>query len=158
MFAIEPRRFMAVHALEAKPMKAIFFFLLGAVAGAYGMYVYAGRESEAKHGVAARLQEWKLDPDDVRADLGKTGQVVRARARAAGEQINDLRIVATIKAKYILDRDLSATDIHVQSRNGQVSLNGTVSAPEFVGKATALALDTEGVSNVTARVSVQARP
>lgn len=86
------------------------------------------------------------------------GEVVRARARAAGEQINDLRIVATIKAKYILDRDLSATDIHVQSKNGQVSLNGTVSAPEFVGKATALALDTEGVSNVTARISVQARP
>ena len=139
-------------------MKAIFFFLLGAVAGAYAMYVHEGRESEAKDSVSARLRDWKLDPDDVRADLGKTGEVVRARARAAGEQINDLRIVATIKAKYVLDRELSATDIHVQSRNGQVALNGTVPAPELVGKATALALDTEGVSNVTARISVRGGP
>ena len=139
-------------------MKAIFFFLLGAVAGAYGMYVYAGRESEAKQGVSARLREWKLTPDDVRAELGRTGEVVRARARVAGEGINDLRIIATIKAKYILDRDLSASDVHVQSRGGRVSLSGTVSAPALVGKATALALDTEGVSDVTARLSVQARP
>ncbi len=139
-------------------MKAIFFFLLGAVAGAYGMYVYAGRESEAGNSVSARLHEWKLDPDNVRADLGKTGEVVRARARAAGEEINDLRIEATIKAKCILDRDLSASEIHVKSKNGQVSLDGTVAAPALVGKATALALDTEGVSNVTARLSVKARP
>jgi osmotically-inducible protein OsmY len=82
---------------------------------------------------------------------------VRARARAAGETINDLRIVATIKAKYVLDRDLSATDIRVRSKSGQVTLDGTVSDPAFVGKATALALDTEGVSNVTAQLTVQSK-
>ena len=100
-------------------MKAIFFFLLGAVAGAYGMYVYAGRQSEARDGVSAKLREWRLDPDEVRADLARTGQVVRSRARIAGERINDLRIVGTIKAKYLLDRDLSALDIHVQSQDGR---------------------------------------
>jgi osmotically-inducible protein OsmY len=93
----------------------------------------------------------------VQADLQTTGQVVRARARAAGETINDLRIVATIKAKYVLDRDLSATDIRVRSKSGQVTLDGTVSDPAFVGKATALALDTEGVSNVTAQLTVQSK-
>jgi len=139
-------------------MKAIFFFLLGAVAGAYGMYVYAGRQSEARDSISAKLHEWRLAPDEVRADLARTGQVVRSRARVAGERINDLRIVGTIKAKYLLDRDLSALDIHVQSQDGQVSLSGTVSAPALVGKAAALALDTEGVGNVAARLSVQAKP
>ena len=139
-------------------MKSIFFFLLGAAVGAYGMYLYAGRESEARDSASERLREWHLAPADVRADLDRTGQVVRARARTAGESINDLRIVGTIKAKFLLDRDLSAGDIHVRSKDGQVSLEGTVSAPALVGKATALALDTEGVSNVTARISVQPKP
>ena len=39
-----------------------------------------------------------------------------------------------------------------------MSLSGTVSAPALVGKAAALALDTEGVGNVAARLSVQAKP
>ena len=94
-------------------MKSIFFFLLGAVVGAYGMYVYIGREGDAGASVTERLSEWRLTPGDVRADLEATGQVVRARARAAGETINDLRIVATIKAKFVLDRELSAADIRV---------------------------------------------
>jgi hypothetical protein len=158
MIAIEPRGLMAVHAGEDYPMKSIFFFLLGAVVGAYGMYVYIGREGDAGASVTERLGEWRLTPGDVRADIEATGQVVRARARAAGETINDLRIVATIKAKFVLDRELSAADIRVRSKDGQVSLEGNVSAPALVGKATALALDTEGVSNVTARLSVPAKP
>ena len=136
-------------------MKSLLFFLLGAAAGAYAMYVYNGRESYTGDIVSERLSEWRLTPGDVQADLQTTGQVVRARA--AGETINDLRIVATIKAKYVLDRDLSATDIRVRSKSGQVTLDGTVSDPAFVGKATALALDTEGVSNVTAQLTVQSK-
>jgi osmotically-inducible protein OsmY len=148
---------MAVHAREDNPMKSILFFLLGAAAGAYGMYVYNGRESYTGDIVSERLDEWHLTPGDVRADLQTTGQVVRARARAASETINDLRIVGTIKAKFVLDRDLSATEIHVRSKDGQVTLEGTVSGPALVGKATALALDTEGVSNVTAQLTVQSK-
>src|ERR1700676_917130 len=59
-----------------------------------------------------------------------------------------------IKAKYVLDHDLSAIDISVDSQDGDVALGGTVSSPELVGKAVVLALDTDGVRGVTSKITV----
>jgi osmotically-inducible protein OsmY len=73
----------------------------------------------------------------------------------AGEKISDVRILAVIKAKYVLDRDLSARDIAVDVSDGAVTLTGTVPSPEFVGRATALALETDGARSVTARLTVR---
>ncbi|HXA14756.1 MAG TPA: BON domain-containing protein [Opitutaceae bacterium] len=104
-----------------------------------------------------KLIEWHLTPDDIKDDLAKTGQVVRTKAQAVGEKIADGRIVTVIKAKYVLDRDLTAGDISVESHDGKVDLSGTVASPQLIGKAIALALDTDGVSGVTAKLSVAAK-
>lgn len=166
---------------------AFIFFLLGAIAGAFGLYVYlqpaplsataadtgsalsakarnaaedvgaktrdtAGR---VKDSVSEKLVEWHLTGSDIEADLAKTGQVVRSKAAIAGDRIGDARIVTVIKAKYVLDRDLSAPSIGVDCTDGAVVLNGAVATPELVGRATALALETDGVRLVTSRLKVQ---
>ncbi len=142
-------------------MKALLFFLIGVLAGAYAVHVYDERERPATSvsgmtgSVEDRLGQWHLSSDDIRADLARTGQVFREKAGVAGEKISDVRILAVIKAKYVLDRDLSARDIGVHVSDGAVTLTGTVSSPEFVGRATALALETDGATSVTARLSVQ---
>lgn len=158
---------------------ALLFFLLGLAAGAIGMGLYAEHDQQsiaqqarstaarvADHtkaaagsltdSLAAKLDEWHLTPNDITADLAKTGRVVRERTAAVGETISDARILSVIKAKYVLDRGLSARSIDVDVKDGAVELTGTVDSPELVGRAVALALDTDGVHHVTSRLAVAA--
>jgi osmotically-inducible protein OsmY len=162
---------------------ALIFLLLGGVLGAVALHLYTQREAEqpaatvqsadksqpndpsladrardtahdVKDAVNDKLTAWHLTSDDIKNDIAKTGQVVRTKAQAVGEKISDARIVAVIKAKYVLDRDLSAIDIGVDSQDGEVALGGTVASPELIGQAIALALDTDGVRGVTSKITV----
>jgi osmotically-inducible protein OsmY len=163
---------------------ALILLLIGGILGAVALHLYTQREAQAqtaeasspaqnpqpdnpsladkardsadsvKDAINDKLTEWHLTPDDIKNDLAKTGQVVRTKAQAVGEKIADGRIVTVIKAKYVLDHDLSAIDISVESNDGQVDLGGTVASPELIGKAIALALDTDGVRGVTSKIAV----
>jgi hypothetical protein len=139
-------------------MKGFFAFILGLAIGALAIHLYEHRNSEGTGAIDSRLLEWHLSGPEVSADLARTGEVIRERARVAGVMINDARIVSVIKAKFLLDRELSAAEIHVESKDGQVTLSGSVAEPDLVGKAAALALDTDGVSHVDSKLSVQAKP
>jgi osmotically-inducible protein OsmY len=165
---------------------ALIFLLLGGILGAVALNLYNQREnqgnttasqniekpqpddpsladkardtaSDVKDAINEKLTEWHLTPDDIKGDLAKTGQVVRTKAQAVGGEISDARIVTVIKAKYVLDHDLSAIDISVDSQNGAVELGGTVASPELIGKAVVLALDTDGVRGVTSKIAVAAK-
>ncbi len=159
---------------------ALIFLLLGGILGAVALNLYNQREnttasqsadpsqpadpsladkardtaSDVKDAINEKLTEWHLTPDDIKDDLAKTGQVVRTKTQAVGGEISDARIVTVIKAKYVLDHDLSAIDISVDSQDGQVALGGTVASPELIGKAVVLALDTDGVRGVTSKIAV----
>jgi len=158
-------------------MKTVFIFILGALAGAYLLHVYrqpapsltaqartvaetVGAKTHdtavsVKDSVSDKLQDWHLTADDIKADLDKTGQVVRSKTAAAGDRIGDARIVTVVKAKYVLDRDLSAHDLKIDCRDGEVLLTGVVATPALIGRATALALETDGVRRVTSLVKVK---
>lgn len=114
--------------------------------------------SDAKDAISAKLVEWKLTPSDIKEDLAKTGRVVREKTLAAGEKvggtIDNARIVAVVNGKYIADSDLSSLKINVDADNGVVTLNGTVDSLDLVGRAVALALNTEGVTQVVGLLKV----
>jgi osmotically-inducible protein OsmY len=163
---------------------ALIFLLLGGILGAFALNLYNHRESQpqaadatqaaekpspdnpsladkardtasdVRDAINEKLTEWHLTPDDIKNDLAKTGQIVRTKAQAVGGKITDTRIVTVIKAKYVMDHDLSAIDISVDSQDGEVALGGTVASPELIGKAVVLALDTDGVRGVTSKITV----
>jgi osmotically-inducible protein OsmY len=114
--------------------------------------------SEARAALDAKLTEWKLTPSDIKADLEKTGRVVRERALATGERVggalDNARVVAVINGKYIADSDLSALDLNVDADKSVVTLTGSVASVELAGRAIALALDTEGVTQVVSLLKV----
>lgn len=114
----------------------------------------------ASDAVAAKLVEWKLTPDEISKELDRTGQVVRTKATSVGETVassaSNARIVATIKAKYALDKELSARAIEIDCDKGHVTLRGTVSGPTLIAKAIGLALETEGVQKVQSLLAVTA--
>lgn len=164
-------------------MKSILVFLLGAICGAFVWHLYLEREgrmapasaaarsvkngtadavdstkhaaSNVKDSISEKLRDWRLTPDDLKADLAKGGDIVRSKAAVAGEKISDARIVAVIKSKYVLDRDLSAIDINVDCRDGRVTLRGPVASADLAGRAMAIALDTSGVTDVVANLTVK---
>ena len=109
---------------------------------------------DASNAISEKLKEWKLTPDDMSEDLKRGKEIVRTRAKQAGAELSDARIVTVLKAKYVLDRDLSALDINVDVYRGQVTLDGTVANVSLIGHAIALALDTDGVTHVISRLKV----
>ncbi|MFH0872503.1 MAG: BON domain-containing protein [bacterium] len=97
--------------------------------------------------------------EDIQKELVEKGRVVRRKARAIGEAAADAaldaRATATIMAKLAADPDLSVLSISVATAAGRGTLSGTVASPELIGKATALALETDGVREVVSTVQVK---
>lgn len=117
----------------------------------------AGNLSDA---FKAKLDTLDLRTDQIKDELARTGKVVRRKAYDIGEDVAnataDARIVAAIKAKYTVDANLSVWQISVSCSQGHVTLSGTVSAPDDIGRAMALALDTDGVRDVVSTIQVKA--
>jgi len=109
--------------------------------------------TELKDTLAAKAKEWRLTPEDIKRELQKGGQIVREKATVAGGKIADVRIITVIKSKYVLDRDLSAMDIKVDCTDGKVTLTGALASATLVSKAILLAMDTDGVVNVTSNLT-----
>lgn len=108
-----------------------------------------------------KLREWNLTSDDLKRELGQAGDVIKREGKKLGSRLSDatsdLRVVAEIKAKYARDKQLSGWDIAVGSKDGHVTLGGTVTSHEQIGRAVAMALDTDGVVDVVSSLRVQAK-
>jgi hyperosmotically inducible periplasmic protein len=115
----------------------------------------------ARDAIEDQLRSFDLRPEDIKAELARTGQVVRRKAEEAGQAIADAtadaRITAAIKAKLVASRDLSALDISVNTTAGVVTLSGRVSSPGDIGKAMLLAMQTDGVREVISTLQVKAK-
>lgn len=109
--------------------------------------------------IADKLRSWHLDSESISNELAKTGKVIREKTSEAGKSISDAtadaRVTTDIKAKFVKDSELSAWDIHVSTTDGVVTLSGTVSSPELIGKAMELALDTDGARQVISTLQVK---
>jgi osmotically-inducible protein OsmY len=107
----------------------------------------------------AKLETLNLQPGQIKNELVKTGEVIRRKAYDIGESAvdaaSDARAMAEIKAKYAGDSTLSVWKISVSCNQGHVTLSGTVSSPDDIGKAVALALDADGVRDVTSTLQVK---
>jgi hypothetical protein len=111
---------------------------------------------QARQALAAKLEALDLRPEDIHKELVEQGKVLRRKARDMGEAVSDAaldtRATAIIKTKLAADPDLSALSISVATTGGRVTLSGTVASPELIGKALALALETEGVREVISTI------
>lgn len=119
----------------------------------------ANAAKSAGEAIQEKLKVLDLRPQDVKDELARTGQVVRRRAKEAGEAIADAtadaRITAAIKGKLVASRELSALSISVNTTGGVVTLSGTVPSPEAISKAMLLAMETDGVKEVISTLQVK---
>jgi hyperosmotically inducible periplasmic protein len=103
----------------------------------------------------AKLATLDLTSDHIQDEMSRTGKVVRRKAHEVAAKVEDAKIEAAIKAKYAADPDLSVWSISVSCHDGHVELSGTVPTPEGVGKAVALALEADGVQDVTSTLAIK---
>ncbi|MGD0814358.1 MAG: BON domain-containing protein [Verrucomicrobiota bacterium] len=115
-----------------------------------------GRLSEAFN---ARREALDLRTDQIKDELARTGKVIRRKAQdfgaAVADATADTRIEAGIKANYAVDPNLSVWRISVSSTQGHVTLSGTVSTADDIGRAMALALEVDGVRDVISTIQVK---
>lgn len=156
-------------------MKIFFALIVGVAVGAAAVWFYSSKQGKsAVHATSdqiensakstrdllqEKLKMLDLRPDDIKEDLARTGQVVRRKAREVGKAIADntadARITGAIKTKLLANRDLSALSISVNTTGGVVTLSGSVSSPEDIGKAILLAMETDGVREVISSLQVK---
>jgi hypothetical protein len=129
-----------------------------------GANIQPGDElGEAREAIEAyierKLREWNLDPEQLKLELERGGQIVREKSREMGTNLpgefSDVTIIAKIKAKYTLDRELSGWNIIVGCENGHVTLSGRVDSPSDIGRAVVMALDADGVIDVVSTLTVR---
>jgi osmotically-inducible protein OsmY len=110
--------------------------------------------------VTARISEWKLAPTDLQADLDKGTTIVRTKQDVAGAPTgttDDSVIESMVKGKIQADPQTANAMIDVSAHNGEVSLKGSADSATILGRAIALALDTQGVTKVSSDVKVNAQ-
>jgi osmotically-inducible protein OsmY len=107
----------------------------------------------------AKLDTLSLRTDQIKDELTRSGKIFRRKAVDIGDQAadaaSDARAITEIKAKYVTDPTLSVWSISVGCTQGHVTLSGTVSSPDDIGKAVAIALDADGVRDVTSTLEVK---
>jgi len=113
----------------------------------------------AADAIEAKLTAWHLTGDDIEKELTDTGKVVRHQmsdfGAAVADAASDAKITGKIKGKYALDKEISALGISVSTTDGRVTLSGNVTSSKLIGKAIMLALETDGVREVSSTLKVK---
>ncbi len=139
-------------------MKGVVILIIGVIIGA-GVILFLTTGGMEDNAVEDRMEALELRAQDIQEELAETGQVVRRKADEIGDEAidaaDDLRISATIESRLATDPELSVFDISASTSEGRVTLTGTVESAEHVGRATALALETEGVREVVSTIRVE---
>jgi hyperosmotically inducible protein len=86
----------------------------------------------------------------------KVPEKVKEGAKELGDMALDASITAAIKAKMAADEQVKASDIDVDTKNGNVTLSGTVSSKAEADRAIQIAKEAEGVKSVTSHLVVKA--
>lgn len=156
-------------------MRVLLALILGiALGAAIVWYIHVGQHNQhvqsatdqvqsaaksAGDAIQDKLKVLDLRPQDVKDELARTGQVVRRKAKEAGQAIADAtadaRVTGAIKAKLLANRDLSALSISVNTTGGVVTLSGTVPSTDAISKAMLVAMETDGVKEVISTLQVK---
>jgi hyperosmotically inducible periplasmic protein len=105
----------------------------------------------------ARTMEWKLTASDIQADLDAGRDIIRTRDAAnapTGKMDRDV-LKSAVEGRIKADTDLANLKLDVNPKsNGEIQLEGKALTADQVGKAIALALDTDGVTKVTSKIKL----
>lgn len=98
----------------------------------------------------------RVGEDTVGEKVDRVGAAMEAQGEKIGAAIDDAAVTARVKAALVADPTLSALKIDVDSKDGVVTLRGSVESAAASERAGTLARDTEGVVSVDNQLVVAA--
>lgn len=117
----------------------------------------AASMSNMAHDVSAKVTEWRLSNSDIQADLAADREIVRTRSGNLSPtgNIDKSTLQSAVEGRIRADAELSSLKLDVNGKaNGEIQLEGKALTSDQVGRAIALALDTDGVSKVTSKIKL----
>lgn len=87
---------------------------------------------------------------------GETKDAAKDATAAVGEKVDDAQIVTRLKSEFAADKDISAMAIDVDSKEGMVTLSGTVTNSEAKVRADRIARGMKDVKSVNNQLEVKA--
>ena len=105
-------------------------------------------ENRAERGAAEVKEEGREAADKIKAEGRELKAEAGEAADKAGAAISDAAITTAVKAKFLADTTVKGLRIDVDTDNGMVTLNGTVSSRGEADRAMTLARNTDGVKGV----------
>lgn len=97
---------------------------------------------------------------EIQADLDRGVAIVRTKDSIIGAPTgnSDDQVIKTmVQGKLQADADTAKAMIDVDAKSGEVTLKGSADSAQQIGRAIALALDTQGVTKVSSEVKVNAK-
>jgi hyperosmotically inducible periplasmic protein len=85
----------------------------------------------------------------------EAAEEVGDKAEDVGQEVEDGSITSAIKMKFANDEQVSASAIDVDTNNGDVTLNGTVSSQAEADRAVELAKTVSGVKSVKSNLTIK---
>jgi hyperosmotically inducible protein len=85
------------------------------------------------------------------------GRAASEAASSAGQKIDDTSINFAVKGALKNDPAVNASDLEVETKNGVVTLKGTVPTQAAANRAAELAAKAEGVTRVVNEIAVKKR-
>ncbi|MBK6006828.1 BON domain-containing protein [Ramlibacter ginsenosidimutans] len=87
--------------------------------------------------------------------LAASGCAVTRGQESAGAYVDDATITTEIKSRFVENKQVDASSIHVETLNGTVMLSGFAKNPAEKSTAEAIARDTKGVKSVKNEIAVR---
>lgn len=107
--------------------------------------------------LSAKFSEWRLSAQEIQADLAADRPIVRTKSNAGAPtgSTDKSALQSAVEARIKGDSQLANLKLDINAdRAGEIQLEGKAQTAEQVGRAIALALDTEGVSKVTSKIDL----
>jgi hypothetical protein len=107
--------------------------------------------------IEGRVKEWRLSAADLQAEIGAGTPIVRTKAIGADAptgRTDDEALHTLINNRLLADSDTVRVATKMDVKNGEVTLRGDAASAELIGRAMAIALDTNGVTKVTSEMKI----
>ena len=107
-------------------------------------------------GQATEISKQERQDTAVMGAAGESKDAAKDAAAAVGEKVDDAQIVARLKSEFAADKDISAMAIDVDSKEGMVTLSGTVTNSDAKVRADRIARGMKDVKSVNNQLEVKA--
>ena len=109
-----------------------------------------------REGVDATRNAAERGAEATKGVAGDAADKVGAAAERTGEVISDAAVTTAVKSKFLADTSTPGLKIDVDTKDGVVTLSGTVRTRAEADRAVSLARDTNGVKRVVNNLKVAA--